>query len=381
MNIEIAALAGAKDKKAAKAFMRDFIEYPKRLYAGDPYWVPWFDIDMMELLEKRHPFFLTSDAEFFMSYRDGKASARVMALDIPAYRRQHGTNQAFFYFFDFGEDGLEDARAVMDAAGKWAQARGLTDIEGPFLFGGASGSGLLIEGFDSPPPMTMMVYNRPYYAEFYAKLGLLKRFGISSSKLDGKTFKLPERIARIAGMVRERSRLKVLTFKRKRDMTRFAEGVASLYNITLADHPEDYPLSDAELARVKKDILFVARPKLMKILADGEKVVGYLFSFVDLSVPMRKSGGRTGLIDMLRLILGFRDRNRLIINGMGILPEYQKQGGNALLYTVLTDSVQNAGWKEAELTTVADSTKLMLADLQNLGAVIIKRYGVFTKKI
>jgi hypothetical protein len=140
-------------------------------------------------------------------------------------------------------------------------------------------------------------------------------------------------------------------------------------------------MSDAELNRVKKDLLTIAQPKLMKILADGEKVIGFLFSFLDLSAAMRRNKGRTGPLAVLRLLLGMRDRNRLIINGVGILPEYQKQGGNALMYKELTDSVINSGFKEAELTTVAETTRLMLADLGNLGAVITKRYAVYSKKI
>jgi len=381
MGTEIRALSGIADKKARAAFIRDFIEYPKRLYEGDLYWVPWFDIDMRELLEKRHPFFLSGDADFLIAYRGGEARGRIMVLDVPAYRTQHGSNQAFFYFFDFPEDGEEEARALVEAAGAWAGRRGLSELEGPFLFGGASGSGLLMEGFDSPPPMTMMLYNRPYYAKIYEKLGFKERFSLYSSYIDARTFTLPERISRIADIVKERSKLSVIRFRTKRSMRPYADAVAELFNATLADHPEDYPLSGAELERVKKDILAVARPKLMKILADGDKVIGFLFAFVDLSVPMRKSRGRTGPLDVLRLLLGFRDRNRLIINGMGIRPEYQKQGGNALMYQELTDTALNSGFKEAELTTVAETTRLMLADIQNLGARIHKRYAMFTKGI
>jgi hypothetical protein len=377
MEIQIKGLSESK----AKPFIRDFIEYPKRLYAGDPHWVPWFDIDMREILEKRHPFFLSGDAEFFIAYGEGAPRGRIMVLDVPAYRKQHGTKQAFFYFFDFAEDGEAVARLLVEAAGAWAASRGLAELEGPFLFGGVSGSGLLVEGFDSPPPMTMMIYNRPYCVGAYERLGFAPRFQIYSARLDAKTFALPERISRIAGMVKERSRLSVMRFKNKRSMVKYADGVADLYNATLADHPEDYPLSAAELARVKKDLLQVARPELMKVLADGEKVIGFLFAFLDMSKAMRRNGGRTGPIEILRLLLGMRDRERLIINGMGILPEYQKQGGNALMYKELTDSVINSGFKEAELTTVAESTRLMLADLENLGAKIVKRYAVFSKKI
>jgi hypothetical protein len=100
MSIDAIPLGGLTDRERAR-FIRGFIDYPKRLYAGDPKWVPWLDADLRIILERRHPFFLTGEAEFFLAREDGAAVGRIMVLDIPAYRTQHGSNQAFFYFFDF----------------------------------------------------------------------------------------------------------------------------------------------------------------------------------------------------------------------------------------------------------------------------------------
>ncbi len=164
-------------------------------------------------------------------------------------------------------------------------------------------------------------------------------------------------------------------------MKEFADGVAALYNATLADHPEDYPLSDAELARVKKDLMFIARSDLIKVLADGEKTVGYLFAFPDLSAEMRRAGGRPGPLDILRLLRAVKKPARLLMNGMGILKEYRSRGGNALLYAELTDTVLASGAAEAEIVQVNEGTELMLRDLETLGARVSKRYRVYAKAV
>jgi hypothetical protein len=378
MSIDVTALAGMGRKEKAR-FIREFIEFPKRLYENDPYWVPWFDMDMRLILERRHPFFLTGSAEFFLAREGDSVVGRIMVLDIPAYRQEHGSDQAFFYFFDFRSE--EAARSLLAAAESWAASLGRLSLEGPFLFGGTSGTGLLVEGFDSPPPMTMMLYNRPIVVEIYAALGFQRSFDLLSAQIDTSSFKLNERVARAAELVRKRSGLRVLRFRNKREILSRAESIAALYNETLGDHPEDYPLSPAELEQVKKDLLAVARPDLVKILAEGEKVIGFLFAFPDLSPILRKAGGRIGPLVIARLLLAMRRPKRILVNGMGILKEYRKRGGNALLYAELAETVLGSGAQEAELVQVAESTELMLADLQTLGARVSKRYRVYHKAI
>ena len=108
--------------------------------------------------------------------------------------------------------------------------------------------------------------------------------------------------------------------------------MAALYNETLGDHLEDYPLSAEELEQVKKDLLVVADPRLIKVLTYDKQIVGYLFAFKDLSAALQSNRGRLGPLELLRLLAEMRRSDGLIINGMGILPQYQRLGGNALLY-------------------------------------------------
>lgn len=378
MSIEVTACGSLGGRDRAR-FLRRFIELPKRMYAGDPYWIPWLDADLRSILERRHPFFLTGTAEFFLASEGDETAGRIMVLDIPAYRKEHGSNQAFFYFFDFVSEPA--ARALVEAAGAWAEARGLESLEGPFLFGGATGSGLLVEGFDSPPPMTMMLYNRPADVEIYASLGFHRKYDLFSARIDPAAFVLPERIKRAAERVLQHSGLRVLRFRSKRELLRLAPAIADLFNATLADHPEDYPLSAAELDQVKKDLMFVARPDLVKILADGDAVVGFLFAFPDLGPSLRRAGGRPGLLDLPGILAAMRRPKRILLNGMGIRREYRGRGGNALLYSELASTVKESGVSEYELVQINESTALMLADLETLGARICKRYRVFSRAV
>ena len=49
-------------------------------------------------------------------------------------------------------------------------------------------------------------------------------------------------------------------------------------------------------SRSKKDLLLIADPRLVKILAYDGQIVGYLFGFHDLSRALQKNAGRLGPI-------------------------------------------------------------------------------------
>jgi hypothetical protein len=374
MDYQIKALGTTADKKL---FIREFISYPKNLYKGNPWWLPWFDVDMKRVLSKKHPFFLHSDGEFFLLVKEGKVSGRVCVVENTRYAAHHKRRVAHFFFLDF-PNSMENCTLLMEAVISWAGDRGLKYIEGPMLFGGMYGSGILVEGFESAPPMTMMPYNYPYYGQTLERLGFRKWIDLYSASLNPQTFHLPQRISRVAELVQKRSELNVLRFTSKAPLKRLAGKLGEMYNSTAGSHPEVYPLTDREIHSLKKDLLAVARPELIKILAYSDMPIGYLMAFPDLGPVLRKNKGKAGLPELFRLIRGLKTDQRLLINGMGIIDEYQGRGGNALLYNELVKTVAESGFKEAELVQIAETTDLMLKDLRSLGAEITKTYRMYT---
>ncbi len=372
-NIEVLTVGGAGPLE------REFIEFPKRLYRGCPHWVPWFDLDMRSLLRRRHPYFLQARGEFFLAREGGRTLGRVCVTKNPSYIAQHGTACAHFYFFDVEED-PQAAEALLRRCLEWARGEGLELLRGPMLLGGVSGSGILVEGYERRAAMTMMPYNHPYYPRLLQDLGFRKHVDLYSMDLPPDRFRLPERVEAVAEKVLARGRFQVLRFRSKRGLKAVAEGIAALYNATLADHLEDYPLSPEELAQVTKDLLLIADPRLVKILAYDGQIVGYLFAFHDLSPVLQKNGGRLGPLALLRLLLGLRAGDGLLINGMGILPQYQRLGGNALLYHELQLSASGGPFRQVELVQVSERTELMLRDVQTLGGRICKTHRIYERE-
>jgi hypothetical protein len=360
----------------------EFIRFPHRLYAGCDQWVPWFDRSIRDLIARRHPYFDHSDAEFFIA-RDGEETVgRIVLLENRRFNEKHGERACCFYFYDV-VDRREVTRSLFAHAQRWARARGLDRIVGPMLFGAVGGQGLLVEGFEHRAAMTMMGYHYPYYRAHLEAEGFTKRKDYLSFQADPRTYVLPERIARIAEVTMKRGRFEVRRYRSRRDLRDDAALVGAMYNEVLASFNEGPVLTDREVARVVAELLSVVDPRLIKILARDSQIVGFLLTYPDLSEAMQRCRGRLGPISLIRLKRESSKTRRLIVNGMGILPEYQRLGGNALLYAELTRTAQEQPGRfvHADFTQIAESTDLMLTDLTTLGGEPYKRHRLYEKRL
>ena len=60
---------------------------------------------------------------------------------------------------------------------------------------------------------------------------------------------------------------------------------------------------------------------------------------------MQRSQGRLFPLGVFRLLLELRRAGDLSADGMGILPEFQGRGGNALLYAEMAATVKDNGYR------------------------------------
>jgi GNAT superfamily N-acetyltransferase len=358
-----------------------FLQLPFRLYRGHPLWVPPIMIDAAtQLNPQKHPFYEHSEAAFFIARRGDEDVGRIAALNNRPYNEYHGHKDAQFYLFECTEE-IEAAQALFDRAMAWAKARGLDRIVGPRGFGALDGYGMLIEGYEFRPAMTMMNYNPPYYPAFMEKLGFRKEVDFISCYLGSMEFKLPERVHRIAERAARRSGLEVKRFRGKRELRQWAERIGRTYNQSFVNNWEYYPLSDREIAFLTDNLLAVADPRLIKIILHGDEVVGFLFAFPDVSAAIQRSRGQLLPFGIVDLLIEFKRTKWVAINGAGILPEFQGRGGNALLYSEMEKTIRQAGFLHADLTQVAESAVQMRDDLENVGGVPYKNHRVFWSPI
>ena len=365
-----------------KQQVKRFVELPYSLYKDCPQWVPPLYMDAYLLLNrKKHPFFGHSEADFFLAVRAGEVVGRICAANNRPFNEYHKTKKAQFYAFDAIND-LEVARALFDAVIDWSKGRGLNTLIGPKGLSPFDGYGIQIEGFEHRQMMTMMNYNYDYYPKLVEILGFEKEVDFVSCYLPADSFKIPERVENIAKRVMERGDLKVKKFKNKRELIQWAPRIGAAYNKAFIHNWEYYPFSAGDIQYAVDNIFLVADPRLIKIILHKDEIVGFLFAFPDVSAALQRAKGRLFPFGLIDILLEMKRTKTISGNGMGILPEYQGTGGNALLYYEMGKTVFGFHqFEHVEMTQVAETTRQMRADLKNLNGVEYKNHRVYRKNI
>ncbi len=358
--------------------VRRFVTIPFRLYAKHPQWVPPLFADAeLQLNRAKHPFYEHSDADFFITVRDGKDVGRIAVLENRRYNEYHKSRQAQFYLFDCENDQAA-ATALFTQVFDWARARGLDCVVGPKGFGPLDGYGILVEGFEHRQMMTMMNYNYDYYPRLVESIGFTKEVDFVSCYL-GTQFRLPEVVHRVAERALKRGTLRVLRFKSKSELVKWADRIGQAYNKAFVNNWEYYPLTDREIKFTVDNIMIIADPRLFKIIAHGDEVVGFLFAFPDVSAALQRARGHLFPFALPDLLLEMRRTKWIALNGAGILPQYQGIGGNALMYSEIEKTIRESSFVHADLTQVAETAVQMRQDLINVGGKAYKNHRVYTR--
>jgi hypothetical protein len=277
---------------------------------------------------------------------------------------------------------MEAATALFNIAFEWAKSRGLDTMIGPKGFGPLDGYGIQVLGQEHRQTMTMLNYNHTYYQQLLEAQGFEKEVDFVSCYLPADQFKIPERVQKIAERVMQRGDLQVKRFKNKKELISWADRIGQAYNKAFINNWEYYPFTKREIDFVVENIMTVADHRLIKVITHGEEVVGFLFAFHDVSAAMQRAKGRLFPFGLIDLLLEMRRTQTVSVNGMGILPEFQGHGGNALLYYAMGKTLlEFQQFAHVEMTQVAETTEQMRADLKNLNGIEYKNNRVYRKHL
>jgi GNAT superfamily N-acetyltransferase len=371
----------SKVDTSSKSQVTQFVQFPFTLYANCKQWVPPFWVDVRTMMDKnKHPFYEHSDAEFFLAKRDGEIVGRIAGLENRSYNRYHESKQASIYFYESIDD-QKVANALFERIFDWSHQRGLNYIVAQKGFSLFDGYGIQVEGFEHRQMMTMMNYNFAYMPGQFEAAGFNKENEFVSCYMHKSKFDLPEKVRLIAQKVQDRGVFKVLRFDTKAQLKQWAFRIGEAYNKTFINNWEYYPLTKREIQYIADTILQIADPKLITLLLHEEQVIGFIFAFADISAALQRQKGHLTPWALVDFLLEMKRTKWVSLNGVGMLPEYQGRGGNALMYAVMERVVKDYGFEHAEQTQMADSAVQVRQDMVTIGAEIYKRHRIYGKEL
>jgi hypothetical protein len=363
-----------------KRQVRDFFRLPFSIYRDIPQWVPTLQTDeRLRLSPGRFPFYEHSHASFFTAYDGNHPIGRLAVLDNRRYNEFNKTRTAFFYMFEC-EDNEEAAAGLFNAAFGWARSRGLDLIFGPKGFTPLDGFGLLVKGFEHRPAFGLP-YNPAYYVNLIEAQGFIRE-GESVSGYLGADIQFPPRIHELAERIAGRRGLRILRCTTRRELRGLVSHLKELYNNSLVDSEGTVPLTGEEVNAMATQLIWLADPKLVKLVMKDNKAVGFLLAYPDVSAALQKTRGRLFPLGWLTLLLELRRTNWININGAGLLPEYRGSGGTAILYSEMFKSVtDNPRYRHAEVVQIGIENENMKREMENFGIDFYKMHRTYSRAL
>lgn len=329
-----------KTKRELKAF----IAFPEKLYKNNPNWVHalWMD-EYDTLLKDKNPAFEYCDAWYFVAERDGKVVGRVAAIINHNANRDWNERNMRFGWLDFIDD-FEVSSALMGKVEELASEKGLTAIHGPFGFTDMDREGMLVEGFEHMGSFTTL-YNFPYYMEHLERLGYVKDADWHQRIFDVPE-SVPEKLKQYSRIIRQKYGVHVLIPESRKQLKGYAVGLFQALNKAFVPLYGFTPISDKQVnSYINQFISMINFDLVCLVLNEEDKVVAFAVTMPSLSVAMRKANGRLfpfGIFHILKALKNFETVDMLMI---GIVPEYQNKGLNAVIFDHINSNFIKLGVK------------------------------------
>lgn len=370
-NIEISPLKTKKDFK-------EFIRLPWRIYHYDKFWVPPLISMMKQTLNKRkHPFFLHSDAEFFVARLNGQVVGRIAAIENRKHNEYYNDHVGFFGFYECIRD-VNVSNALFDSAAEWLRARGLTSMRGPENYSQNDSYGFLAEGFASSP-VVMTTYNPQYFLDFAEQYGFLKVKDLYAYYMDKGT-PLPQKLIHVTDAIRKKTGIVVRPLDTKQ-FEKELEWIKTIYNSAWSDNWGFVPMTDEEFDYIVKLLRPIVKTKMVFIgEVDGEPAA-FSLTIPDINPILKNVNGRLFPFGYLRFLWERRRINGARIVTLGVIKQYQRRGIDAVLYldTYRQCIAHGIGW--GEFSWISEDNVMMNRSAKMLGARIYKVYRLYEKDI
>lgn len=360
--------------------IKEFIEFPLRMYKDCPYFVPPLYGDEKKLLKSGGKT-ADSDAVFFLAEKDGKTVGRIQGILQKKYNEDHGAKQTRFTRFDSIDD-ADVSSALFDAIEKWGKENGMEEICGPLGYSDLDREGLLIEGFSEDSTFEEQ-YNFEYYCRLIEKHGFTKDADWLEYEL-----KMPEKrnemLKRVAERTLEMNKLHVAdnSMSKREYINKYKDGFFDCLDRCYSHLYGTVELTEeARNELVSQFMLIINKKYLVFICDENENVVAFGLCFPGIGDAVKKSGGRLTPSALLKLLKIVNNPETIDLGLVAVDPKYQQSGVNAVILNGLLDMMADGKVKKCETNLNLETNTAVQAQWKYFTARQHKRRRSYIKKI
>jgi hypothetical protein len=364
-----------------RAMLRRFIRVPFAVHEHDSAWAPPLLMEREEAFSPKHnPFLRRAEVRFWLARRDGRDVGRITAQIDPLAQRNSNERVGHFGCLSV-EDNPEVFAALLNTAEDFLRSRGVTHVQGPFSLSINEETGLLVEGFETPP-MLLMGHDPVYAAARLEALGYRKEKDVYAYLLDMET-PLSSSAHRMLELPLPASvTMRRLNFK---DYANEIRRIVDIYNDAWSGNWGFVPLTEPEGEAMAKQMRMLLDDRLVWFAEADGQAVAFIVALPNINEAVRDLNGRLFPFGWAKLLwrLKMRRVKSARVPLMGVRRSLSGTLIGSAIPLQLIGSVLPAnadfGFRWIELSWILEDNLPMRRILERLGARAYKTYRVYGK--
>lgn len=371
-------------KVETKREMDAFVRFSRKLYAGNPYYVPDLESDIYNTFNPaRNAGLEFTDIQPFLAYDgQGEVVGRIVGIINHHANEKWHTRNVRFGFIEF-VDNPEVSAALLSAVEDWGRLQGMEQIQGPMGIFDFDKEGMLVEDFDQLSSM-ITIYNPPYYPRHLEMLGYEKEVDWIQVRIEIPK-EIPEKYARVARLSKELFGLEVRKLTHE-DIYKKGYGrkVFELLNEAYAPLFGYTELSDRQIDEYVDRYLPLIDKQLIPIVENEKgEIIGVAITMGSLSHALQKARGRLFPFGWYHLLkaLKWKPEEKVEMLLIAVRPDYQGLGVNALFFNDLIPIYNRCHFRYAETGPQLEDNVKELSQWKPLNPTYTKRRRCYKKKL
>jgi hypothetical protein len=355
--------------------MRDFLNFPGKIYHSDPNWVPMLFSETRRTLDvNQNPYFRNADLKLLLCYKGSNVLARV-AIVINHQHIQKFRRSVFFGYFEAMPD-FKAVEHLFSIIFQHCKTHSIDFLEGPLNPNHYSELGLLLKNSDSPPSF-FQPYNPEYYHQFLSQLGFHISTQLHTRKNENIKKYLDDRYGP-GSYDKQFDGYKIRPFYMS-NFKQELEYLRSIFNDAFSENWNFLPLSRDEYLFSAKYLKLITSPELLQIVEHKDEPVGAIQCVLDINPLIKKMHGKTGPFKYLQFLKNKKNIKSLIIFAIGIKKAYHHTPVFEIIFRKMVEIARN--YQVLETSWMMDHNVAAVKASQRLGLTPDKHFAIYEKKI
>ncbi|HDZ8012965.1 TPA: N-acetyltransferase [Citrobacter amalonaticus] len=359
-----------------------FISFPSSLYCADDSWIEPLHFERAEHLSAKNPGSEHIRWQAWVAKKAGRVVGRITAQIDTLHHKRYGDDTGHFGMLDAIDD-PEVFSALFAAAESWLKSAGAQKITGPFSLNINQESGLLVDGFETPP-CALMPHGKPWYGAHVEQLGYTKGIDLLAYWMQRTDLSFPPSLVRLMDQVRQKVTIRSINRKR------FSEEMQILREIFNSGWQHNWgfvPFTEHEFATMGEQLKFLVPDDMIHIAEIDSVPCAFIVGLPNINEAIADLKGRLLPFGWAKLFW------RLKVSGvrtarvplMGVRQEYQFSRIGPVMALLLIEALRDPFARHhidaLEMSWILESNSGMRTILERIGGVAYKRYRLYEKQL